>query len=231
MSSTPTAGDPIAPSASPLHEPKRGTRWRSVRATFAGGICLAGSFTSITDSPRDRIRVSDPHGLEPAGTILSGLSELPGLLPRRPRQSSRDPWGRGGFGPTASTLWAVQRPLACRLYPSAFALARRDRAIRRFATATTAASTIRPFTTATPEPDAAARSRASTTDSAHCVSSSRGWKAALMAATCRGWIANLPVNPRIRALAAWAAVNSKLRGSSAGESRASRRAAAQANTR
>ena len=39
LSSTTTAGDPIAPSASPFHEPKRGTRWRSVRATFADGIC------------------------------------------------------------------------------------------------------------------------------------------------------------------------------------------------
>ncbi len=42
MSTTTTAGDPIAPSASPLHEPKQGTRWQSVRATFADGICSAG---------------------------------------------------------------------------------------------------------------------------------------------------------------------------------------------
>ena len=42
MPGTTTAGDPIAPSASPLHEPKRGTRWRSVLATFADGIGSAG---------------------------------------------------------------------------------------------------------------------------------------------------------------------------------------------
>jgi transposase InsO family protein len=42
--------------------PKRGTRSPSVRATFAGWICSAGSSTSTIAPPRDRIRVSDPHG-------------------------------------------------------------------------------------------------------------------------------------------------------------------------
>jgi hypothetical protein len=64
MSSTTTAGGPIAPSASPLHEPKRGTRSPSVRTTFADEICSAGSSTSTTPSRRDRIWVSDPHGLQ-----------------------------------------------------------------------------------------------------------------------------------------------------------------------
>jgi hypothetical protein len=30
---------------------------------FAGGTCSVGSSTSTTDSPHDRFRVSDPHGL------------------------------------------------------------------------------------------------------------------------------------------------------------------------
>jgi len=30
---------------------------------FAGGTCSAGSSTNTTASPRDRIRVSDPHGV------------------------------------------------------------------------------------------------------------------------------------------------------------------------
>jgi len=42
LSSTTTVGDPIARSASPLHEPKRGTRCWSVRATFGDGICSVG---------------------------------------------------------------------------------------------------------------------------------------------------------------------------------------------
>ena len=61
--STTTAGARIAPSASPLHEPKRGIRSPSVRTTFADEICSAGSSTSTTPPRRDRIRVSDPHGV------------------------------------------------------------------------------------------------------------------------------------------------------------------------
>ena len=62
--STTTAGGPIAPSASPHRWPKPGfrSRSRSTRAMFAGWTCSLDSSTSTTAPPRDRIRVSDPHG-------------------------------------------------------------------------------------------------------------------------------------------------------------------------
>jgi hypothetical protein len=62
--STTTAGGPIAPSASPHRWPKPGfrSRSRSTRAMFAGWTCSVDSSTSTTAPPRDRIRVSDPHG-------------------------------------------------------------------------------------------------------------------------------------------------------------------------
>jgi hypothetical protein len=67
--------DSIAPSASPLLEPKRRTGCWSVRATSAGGICSAGSSTSTTAPPHDRIRVSDPHGVKPTpGSQLALLT-------------------------------------------------------------------------------------------------------------------------------------------------------------
>ena len=65
--STTTAGGPIAPSASPHRWPKPGfrSRSRSTRAMFAGWTCSVDSSTSTTAPPRDRIRVSDSHGIRP----------------------------------------------------------------------------------------------------------------------------------------------------------------------
>jgi hypothetical protein len=72
--STTTAGAPIAPSASPLHEPKprSPSRSRSARAMFAGRTCSVDSSTSTTASRRDRIWVSDPHGVGRFGGRRSG---------------------------------------------------------------------------------------------------------------------------------------------------------------
>jgi hypothetical protein len=57
MSSTTTAGAPIAPSASPRRwlKPRSPSRSRSARAMFAGGTCSAGSSTSTTPPRRDRL--------------------------------------------------------------------------------------------------------------------------------------------------------------------------------
>ena len=44
---------------------------------FAGGTCSAGSSTSTTDAPHDRIWVFDPHGL---GIALARSRMVPALL-------------------------------------------------------------------------------------------------------------------------------------------------------
>jgi hypothetical protein len=68
--STTTAAGPIAPSAS-LHRSQRPqSRSPSVRAMFAAGTCSADSSTSITASPHDRIRVSDPHGVTRSTAVV-----------------------------------------------------------------------------------------------------------------------------------------------------------------
>ena len=41
-----------------------GSRSRPTRATSAGGTCSVGSSTSTAGRPRDRIGVSDPHGMQ-----------------------------------------------------------------------------------------------------------------------------------------------------------------------
>src|SRR5450756_1685206 len=62
--STTTAGARIAPSPWPHRWLRPRSRSRSTREMFAGGTCSAGSSTSTTAPPHDRIRVSDPHGLD-----------------------------------------------------------------------------------------------------------------------------------------------------------------------
>src|SRR5664280_463445 len=66
--STTTGSDPIAPSASPHRwpKPRSPSRFRSARAMFAGGTCSVGSSMSMTAPRRDRIGVSDPHGVHQA---------------------------------------------------------------------------------------------------------------------------------------------------------------------
>jgi hypothetical protein len=63
MSITTTAGARIARSALLPRSQRLRSRSPSAREMFAGGICSAGSSTSTTAPPHDRIRVSDPHGL------------------------------------------------------------------------------------------------------------------------------------------------------------------------
>ena len=60
--STTTGSDHIAPSASLHRSQGPGRRSRSARAMLAAGTCSVDSST-ITTTSRDRIRVSDPHGL------------------------------------------------------------------------------------------------------------------------------------------------------------------------
>jgi hypothetical protein len=71
---------PIAPSASPHRWPKPGfrSRSRSTRAMFAGWTCSVDSSTSTTAPPRDRIRVSDPHG---DGAVRADIREIGPTLP------------------------------------------------------------------------------------------------------------------------------------------------------
>jgi hypothetical protein len=106
MPSTTTAGGPIVPSLWRHPCPGLESRSLSVRVMFAAGTCSAASSMSTTAPRRDRIGVSDPHGLSCGGTASScggsGPTVGAGARDGRPstRKSAMGPGGRAGASPS-----------------------------------------------------------------------------------------------------------------------------------